>query len=176
MANCGCRCGVEHGPADPGQSGRGQAAGSRAELEHVYKYRDEAGTVLFEVLRFKNPRGFRQRQPGQKPPWNLEGVRKVLYNLPAVVTADPGQPVWVVEGEKDVDRLGSLGLLATCNPGGAGKWLDEFSQSLAGRHCRIIADNDKWAASTPARWPGRLPARPPASRSSTCPGCPTRAM
>ena len=27
-------------------------------------------------------------------------------------------------------------------PGGAGKWLDEFSQSLAGRHCRIIADND----------------------------------
>jgi Protein of unknown function (DUF3987) len=133
-----CRCGVEHGPP---RSGTGK--NTIGEIDHVYKYRDELGVVLFEVLRYKNPRDFRQRKPGQKPPWSINGVRTVLYNLPAILAGDPDQPVWIVEGEKDADRLGSLGLLATCNPMGAGKWKDDYSQSLKGRHCLIIPDNDK---------------------------------
>ena len=98
---------------------------------------------LFEVVRFKNPKGFRQRKPGQQHPWSIEGVRTVLYNLPMLLASEPDQPVWIVEGEKDVDRLGMLGRLATCNPMGAGKWRDHYAESLAGRHCRIIPDNDK---------------------------------
>ena len=30
--------------------------------------------------------------------------------------------IFVVEGEKDVDNLRALGIPATCNAGGAGKW------------------------------------------------------
>ena len=51
----------------------------------------------------------------------MKGVRRVLYRLPELL-ARPDEPVYVVEGEKDADRLASMGLLATTNSGGAGKW------------------------------------------------------
>jgi DNA primase len=50
--------------------------------------------------------------------------------------------VYVVEGEKDVLRLESIGVLATCNAGGAGKWTDEHAATLAGRNVIILPDND----------------------------------
>src|SRR5215475_2908138 len=42
--------------------------------------------------------------------------------------------VFVVEGEKDADRLASLGLVATCNAGGAGKWCRDFARYFEGVH------------------------------------------
>ena len=48
-----------------------------------------------------------------------------------------------MEGEKDADRLASLGFVATTNAGGAGKWRDEYSEYLRGRHVVIIPDNDE---------------------------------
>ena len=50
--------------------------------------------------------------------------------------------VYLVEGEKDADRLASLGLVATCNSGGAKKWRAEFADALKGRHVAIIPDQD----------------------------------
>jgi hypothetical protein len=49
----------------------------------------------------------------------VHAVRPVLYRLPELLAADPTEPVYVVEGEKDVDALVALGLVATTNPGGA---------------------------------------------------------
>lgn len=48
----------------------------------------------------------------------------MLYRLPELLSSDPAQIVFVAGGEKDVDRLGQEGLIATCNPfgGGKGKW------------------------------------------------------
>ena len=40
--------------------------------------------------------------------------------------------MYIPEGEKDVLSLVRLGLVATCNPGGAGKWRDEYSARLQG--------------------------------------------
>jgi hypothetical protein len=57
--------------------------------------------------------------------------------------AGPEASVFVVEGEKDADRLTALGLVASTNPGGAGKWREEYSTSLAGRKVIIIPDNDR---------------------------------
>ncbi|MBW1953773.1 MAG: hypothetical protein JRI66_11970 [Deltaproteobacteria bacterium] len=68
---------------------------------------------------------------------------RVLYRLPELRTADPSVPVFVLEGEKDVDRLASLGLVATCNPGGVGKWRKELGQWLQGRRVVILPDNDE---------------------------------
>src|SRR6266540_381329 len=50
-----------------------------------------------------------QRKPDGKGGWvwNLQGVRRVLYGLPELIAADPDAIVWIVEGEKDVDRLRS---------------------------------------------------------------------
>jgi hypothetical protein len=51
------------------------------------------------------------------------------------------------EGEKDADRLASLGYPATCNDGGAGKWNAEYTEHLAGADIIIVADRDApgWA-------------------------------
>ncbi len=86
----------------------------------VYRYADEHGQVLYEVVRFE-PKDFRQRRPNGE--WNVRGVPKVLYRLPRVLAAvQAGSPVYVAEGEKDVHALERAGVVATTNSGGAGKW------------------------------------------------------
>jgi len=72
----------------------------------------------------------------------LNGARRVLYHLPELLASDPRQMVVVVEGEKDVERLRGLGLVATCNVGGAGKWKAELAEHLTGRDVVILPDND----------------------------------
>src|SRR5262249_39794834 len=48
------------------------------------------------------------------------------------------------EGEKDVDNLRAIGLTATCNPGGAGKWRQEYADCLKSHQCVVILpDNDE---------------------------------
>ena len=108
----------------------------------TYDYFDEAGVLVFQVLRYE-PKTFRQRRPeGSGWSWSVKGVRVLPYRLPALL-ADPGALVFVVEGEKDADRLAALGLVATCNAGGAGKWKKEHSEFLRARRLVVLPDNDE---------------------------------
>jgi hypothetical protein len=109
----------------------------------VYDYRDEVGTLLHQVLRGRGKK-FHQRRPGGHGGWinDLKGVRRVLYRLPELL-ARPSETVFVAEGEKDADRLVSLGLLATTNSGGAEKWRPSYSEDLVGRDVVILPDNDE---------------------------------
>lgn len=113
----------------------------------VYDYRDEAGNLLFQVCRSAN-KGFSQRVPdpiaksGWK--WRLENTRRVPYRLPQIITGiSEGRVVYIAEGEKDVHALEKAGQLATCNPGGAGKWLPEFTPHFDGANIVICADKDR---------------------------------
>ena len=110
----------------------------------TYDYRDAACELLFQVVRFE-PKDFRQRRPDGNGGWiwELGDTPRVLYRLPELLQVDPRQWVFVVEGEKDVDNLAALGLVATCNPGGAGKWgkLSDDS-ALHGRRVAEIPDKD----------------------------------
>ena len=110
----------------------------------VYDYTDADGKLLFQVVRY-DPKDFRQRRPGPGGSfiWNTAGVERVLFRLPELrQAARDGQVVFVVEGEKDVLGLVALGLVATCNPGGAGKWQDAYSEELRGVHVVVITDKD----------------------------------
>lgn len=109
----------------------------------TYSYADEAGELLFQVVRFPG-KVFRQRRPDGKGGWiwNLDGVRRVPYRLAGLI-ARLGEPVCIVEGEKDAERLYSEGRLATTNSGGAGKWRDEYGQFLKDRAVIVLPDNDK---------------------------------
>ena len=66
----------------------------------------------------------------------------VPYRLPELLSADPGVLVYVPEGEKDSDRLQALGVMATCNCQGAGKWRKEYNQYFRGKAVVILPDND----------------------------------
>ena len=108
-----------------------------------YDYRDEHGTLLYQSVRYE-PKEFRQRRPkaGGGWDWTTEGVHRVPYRLPELLKSDPKRPVFICEGEKDCDRLAALSLTATTNVGGAGNWLSEYNDHLAGRHVVIVPDND----------------------------------
>lgn len=118
---------------------------SSGEPVAIYPYTDEVGNLLFEVLRYE-PKSFRQRRPlsdseGGGWGWTLGDVRKPLYHLQNVRN---GHSIWLVEGEKDVHALESLGLTATTAAGGAGaKWLPEHTEALRGKQVFIIPDDDK---------------------------------
>lgn len=110
----------------------------------VYDYLDAQQRLLSQVVRFEG-KEFRQRRPDGNGgwTWKLGRTPRVLYRLPQLLAADPDQWVFIAEGEKDVDRLASAGLLATCNPGGAGKWRGLSDDSaLQARKVVIIADKD----------------------------------
>jgi len=103
--------------------------GQKAKIIATYDYPDERGDLLYQVVRFE-PKSFRQRRPDGHGGWiyNLDGVRRVLYRLPELLaSARTKATVYIVEGEKDVNALYSHDFIATCNPMGAGKWLDEYS-------------------------------------------------
>jgi hypothetical protein len=108
----------------------------------TYDYRDEAGQLLYQVCRYE-PKDFRARRPnGAGWTWTLDGTRRVPYRLPELRLTKPGALVLIVEGEKDADRLAGLGLNATTNLGGAGKWRAGYNEPLAGRDVVILPDND----------------------------------
>lgn len=110
----------------------------------TYTYTNESGEILYQTVRFA-PKNFRQRRPDGVGSWiwSIEGVRRVLYNLRPL----RGEPqVFVVEGEKDVQALCALGVVATTNVCGAGKWSDTYTDQLLAAGVRrvvILPDNDQ---------------------------------
>jgi hypothetical protein len=92
----------------------------------TYDSRDGSGKLRYQVVR-REPKSFYQRRPDGAGGWinNLDAVERVLYRLPELMAADPAEIVWIPEGEADVQNLVRLGLVATTNAGGAGKWRRE---------------------------------------------------
>jgi putative DNA primase/helicase len=112
----------------------------RSVITAAYDYTDEAGKLLYQVVR-TDPKGFFQRRPDGYGGWiNKKGERQVLYRLREVVEAPI---VFVVEGEKDVETLRDQGFVATTNAGGAkAPWLSQYTECLRGREVILLPDND----------------------------------
>jgi hypothetical protein len=116
-----------------------------------YRYTDERGELLYVKVRYE-PKSFAVKRPDGRGgwTWKIAGARRVLYRLPEVLAAvKAGQPVFLVEGEKDADRLAAMGHAATCNFDGAAKdgqrakWRPEYGDVLKGADVVIIADRDE---------------------------------
>ena len=115
----------------------------KKEIEALYDYLDADGNLKHQTVRFKG-KDFKQRRPDGKGDWlwSLQGITPILYRLPDII-ACPDKLIYTVEGERDADRLASMGFLATTNPLGAGKWRPQYTETLKGRNVALIADNDE---------------------------------
>lgn len=107
----------------------------------TYEYFNADGTLAYTKTRYDKLDGsksFKFMQPnGIK---SLNGVTKVLYNLPAVIKADT---VYLVEGEKCADAVINQGYVATTLYTGANsKWDDTYNQYLENKNIVILPDND----------------------------------
>ena len=112
----------------------------RGRVVATYDYTDAAGSLLYQVQRLE-PKNFRQRRPDGNGGfiWSLGDVRRVLYRWPELQKY-PDATVFVTEGEKDADRVASLGHCATCVAGS--RWTEDCIKALAGRDVLILQDND----------------------------------
>lgn len=107
-----------------------------------FVYRDQHGQPYLRVTKVHKPTGksfYQHSWNGREWAKGAQQVR-IPYRLPEVIAAET---VYVVEGEKDADRLADLGLVATTAPEGAGKWRSELNQWFTGKKVIILADNDK---------------------------------
>jgi len=73
-----------------------RSTADRGRIVATYPYTDEAGTLLYEAVRFE-PKDFRQCRPDGTGGriWNMKGVRRVLYRLgrlDLVVTREAADP------------------------------------------------------------------------------------
>ncbi|OPX88285.1 MAG: Regulatory protein RepA [Pelotomaculum sp. PtaB.Bin104] len=112
----------------------------------VYDYVDESGSLIYQVVRYL-PKTFRQRRPDGADgwTWTMNDVKPIPYRLPELLKALAGNElVFIAEGEKDVDNLFSVGLSASCNHGGAGRWTQTHTQYFpTGADIIILLDNDE---------------------------------
>ena len=120
--------------------GRPRVPWEERDVETIYDYTDEAGTLLYQVLRYHG-KSFKQRRPDGtgRWVWGLGDVRRVPFRLQKFAAAEF---IAVCEGEKDALALDRLGITATCNNGGAGNFKPELAPCFAGKHIAIFPDND----------------------------------
>ena len=120
--------------------------GGKFNIVTIYTYQLENGTGHFQVCRTADKQFLVQRSNGDggwiwgRPLTNW----RIPYRLPELIEAIAQErPVFIVEGEKDADNLAKLGIAATCNAGGAGKWTAEHAAHLKGADVIVLPDNDE---------------------------------
>lgn len=133
-----CNCGKQHGA-----SKKRKPFQQKGTIVAEYSYYEQSGRLAYQTVRFE-PKNFTQRRPDTKGGWlyNLAGVTRIPYRLPELLQARNAL-VFIVEGEKDADNLARLGLVATCNVGGAGNWQSSCNRYFRGRHVILLPDNDE---------------------------------
>lgn len=123
----------------------GVTEGSGKREKTIYDYKDKSGALLYQVVRYE-PKDFRPRRKGPDGSWmyDLQGVRRVPYNLPELMNASGAV---IVEGEKDADNLKALGYAGTTavttSQGGAKGWKPEYADYFLNKQIAIIPDNDR---------------------------------
>lgn len=115
---------------------------AKGKLICTYTYKDPHGREYLQVRRFANKDGksFAQYHydNGEWKP-GANGVELFPYRLDEWRRKPV---VYVVEGEKDADNLWKMGIPATTNVMGAGKWKEEYNKWFDGKKVVILPDND----------------------------------
>jgi len=115
----------------------------------AYDYCNADGKLIYQSVRYAEPKNFFQRKPNGKGGWNYKNVFKgegsvtrVLYRLPELLKF-PDAPVFIAEGEKDTDRVRSLDLNPIATTVAGQYWTSDLADMLKGRDIFILEDNDQ---------------------------------
>lgn len=113
----------------------------RNDIVASYEYRDDGEHLLAVKDRYYKDGEKQQywRYQDKTGKW-FYGIGDAIIPLYKHECID--NPVYLVEGEKDVDTMIAGGLHAVTNPNGAGEWKDRYTEQLRGYHVCIIPDND----------------------------------
>ena len=107
-----------------------------------YNYNDLNGKLIHQVVRLEHPGIAKKKQFLMRCPehWGVKGIDLILYNMAGFANSN-----WVVivEGEKDVETLKSIGVPATTVCGGTKKWHKRYCDFFKDKQVIIIPDNDK---------------------------------
>ena len=107
-----------------------------------YEYRNAEGRVVALRTRRGTGKGKRMTWAGPDGTGGRPADATVPYRLPELVAAPADAPVYIVEGEKDVETLRHWGFVAT-TPGGANDpWRPEWNRYIAGHPVVFLPDND----------------------------------
>lgn len=120
-----------------------------AKVTH-YLYPDRDGNPLIRVVRKDDGNGkksiYQEHWDGKQ--W-IKGLGEIkrenipIYRYQEIKQAIAnGENIFIVEGEGKADLLWSLGLPATCNIAGSGKWRDSDTQDLEGASVILCPDRD----------------------------------
>jgi Toprim-like len=121
----------------------------KAPIVATYYFRDVSGEVRYRKQRSAEKEFWFERPDGQGG-WtkDIKGVERVVYRVNEL---QGRTHIFIVEGEKDADRLWSLGLAATTNDAGASKngqrpkWTDALTRQLKAAgvvSALLLPDND----------------------------------
>jgi hypothetical protein len=130
-------------------NGKGGGAGKSSVVAKKYTYETADGTPYLQVHRLADKAAFPQYHwDGENWISGKPSGPKIPYMLPQLIAATPTTPIYVVEGEKDVDNLTAIGFVATCNSEGAdngrgNKWTADLNQYFKDRNVYILPDNDE---------------------------------
>jgi KaiC/GvpD/RAD55 family RecA-like ATPase len=114
-----------------------QARTKRGEFDRAYDYADEAGELLYQVVRFRNPKTFSQRRPDGRGDWTwgLGDVRIVPYRLPAVVAAQTvfvcysaDTEVLTLRGWVPFPELSATDLVCQYSPSGSASFVSPLAR------------------------------------------------
>jgi hypothetical protein len=119
---------------------------ARPSIVASYPYHDRGGRLIARKVRLE-PKSFRWQRHQPSGPrewvWGLDSLQPSLYRLPDL---QHQRTVFCLEGEKAVDAFWTAGLVATCPPSGASRWIAAWSEDLQRADCCelvILPDADQ---------------------------------
>lgn len=141
-----CRCGRVHGQLAEGSENPAPRGGTEVLSETTYDYEGGLRVVRRDLANGDKTFLQQHKNGGSGYVYGKGDVVLTLYRAPELRDTAAGAFVFLVEGEKCVDRLRLHGLVAVTTPGGSSSWHDAAPRAAAllkGRHVVILPDNDK---------------------------------
>lgn len=137
---------INENPEKPAYTWRDRLERSQdKKIETLYHYKDENGKYLYTKVRFEGKvmRYLTIDEVNDRYNYGKPKGSETLYNLPDLIKGvREGYPVYYVEGEKDVNTLKAMGMIAT-TAGSANDWKKEYARFFTGAKVVILTDNDE---------------------------------